>query len=278
MFPVLSDAAVSSLQAALRQLQVLQPTEPFTAGVYDAATRQAVLRFQWFVAHVPGALGSDGRHVSRKPARLPLDGVAGERTRRLAASLADQGLAATGLLRRVDFSRLPHTRPNAGFAALLDGTPAIGLCERDFVPVLAGMDARAQRLGLFLFVNELFRVDGNTACAVAAPSSFSPHRIGRAVDLQLGTEPVVRPGQNPRAAGWIRSAPPGSPAIRFRQHVRRALQCRWGGDFDPMDLPHFDRQVLPSGGTVWQMHYFFDQLQYRQALRNPAAIPETAFA
>lgn len=267
-------SAVQDLQAELRRLQVLQPGEDAACGLFDAATERALRRFQWFAGHVPAALGPDGACVARAPQRLRVDGVCGAATRRLLDEFARRGWAATGLLVRVRFERLPHTRANAGFRALLDGTPGVGLCERGFAPVLAGLDAAARELGLYVFVNELFRIDGADAGAIGPPPSFSSHRIGRAVDLQLGTEPGIVSGRNPEDAARMRSAAPGSSFARFRRHAQTALRCRWGGDFDPVDLPHFDHQLLPSGGPTWLMHHYFDQLQVRQALINPAAIPD----
>lgn len=266
--------AVLELQAELKRLQVLQPGEEAVEGVFDTATERALRRFQWFAGHVPAALGADGACVARAPQRLRIDGVCGTATRRLLDEFACRGWAATGLLVRLRFERLPHTRANAGFRALLDGRPGVGLCERDFAAVMAGLDAEAQRLGLYVFVNEMFRVDGGPAGIIGPPPTFSSHRIGRAVDLQLGTEPELVPGRNPEDAARLRHAEPPSPYARFRRHATVVLKCRWGGDFDPVDLPHFDRQLLPSGGTTWLMHHFFDQLQARQALLNPAAIPD----
>ncbi len=267
-------SAVQDLQAELRRLQLLQPGETVADGVFDAATERALRRFQWFAGHVPAALGPDGGPVARSPQRLRVDGACGTRTRRLLDEFAHRGWVATGLLVRIDFARLPHTRANAGFRALLGGASDVGLCERGFAPVLAGMDATARRLGVYVFVNELFRVDGASSGAIGAPPSFSSHRIGRAVDLQLGVEPALVAGRNPEDAARFHGAAPGTPFARFRRQAQTALKCRWGGDFDPVDLPHFDRQLLPSGGPTWLMHHFFDQLHYRQALINPAAIPE----
>lgn len=269
-------AEVRELQAELRRVQVLQPGEAVNDGVFDDATERAVRRLQWFACHVPGALDANGCFVPRPLTRLSVDGVVDRRTHRLIHMLRDARWTATGLLVRLDFERLPHTRRGVGFATLLAANPA-GLCERAFVSVLARMDEAAQRFGVFVFVNELFRVEGSPGSrSIVPPSSFSSHKIGRAVDLQLGMHATPVPGHNPQDALQIRNAQPGTPFARFRQHAKNTLKCRYGGDFDPVDLPHFDRQVLPSGAQTWQMHYFFDQLQYRQALNNPAAIPAAA--
>ena len=98
------------------------------------------------------------------------------------------------------------------------------------------------------------------------------------MDLQLGTDAAPAAGRNPQLSMQIKNAVAGSPFARFRQHAKSVLRCRYGGDFDPVDAPHFDRQVLPSGGQAWKMHYYFDQLQYRQAFANADAIPDAVIA
>jgi hypothetical protein len=265
--------AVAALQAELHRLQVLPPTETVTEGVFDSATGAALRRFQWFAGQVPGAVDATGAFVARPTVRLTVDGVVRRRTRELMATFREHGWAATGLLQSVDFAKLQRTRPGAGFTALLGGNPMLGLCERDFVAVLAALDATARRLDLFMFVHQLFRVEGAADDAVVAPSSFSPHKVGRAVDLQLGAGPVLEPGSAAHDPLRLHLAAPASPFARFRQHAKTRLKCRYGGDFDPVDAPHFDRQILPAGSPTWEMHYFFDQLHYRQLLRNPAAVP-----
>jgi hypothetical protein len=270
---------VARLQAALQQLQVLQPSESVTEGLFDAATEEAVKRFQWFAGRVQGALSADGAFVHRATTRMAVDGVVGARTRRELAHFAEKGWSATGLLVRVAFASLQHTCANTGFAALLDGNVAVGLCERDFAGVLAGIDDAAARLGIFVFVNRLFSVEGQELHGpVMPPASLSAHKIGRAVSLQLGGSPRPEPGHNPQPSNSILQAAAGAPFARFLQHLKGPLRCRYGGDFDPADTAHFDHQILPAGAVTWHMHYFFDQLQYRQALVNPAAIPEVSLA
>jgi hypothetical protein len=267
--------AVAALQEALQRLQVLQAHECTAAGVFDAGTELAVRRLQWFAGRVPAARDARGACVPRPLQRLAVNGMVGPGTRQLIQHFITQDWAATGLLVRLDFRQLRRTHPNAGFIALLDGDVRAGLCEREFAGVMVAMDAQAEQLGLHLFVNQLFRVEGDPASpGIGEPASFSPHRNGRAVDLQLGDSAALVTGSNPAPALQLMNAAPGTALARFRQHAQRALKCRYGGDFDPVDPPHFDRQILPAGSQRWKMHYYFNQLQYRQALRNPQAIPQ----
>ncbi|MGM9489744.1 peptidoglycan-binding domain-containing protein [Ideonella sp. YS5] len=268
---------VSGLQAKLRDMQLLQPNEPVTRGLFDAHTELAVRRFQWCAGHVPGALSASGAFVDRPLMPLQVDGVVGERTGRVMQAFSEHGWAPTGLLVRLRIDRLRHTWPNAGFTALLGGHAGIGLCEREFAEVMHAMDAAAQRLGLHIFVNQLFRVEcGDDSPAIVRPTSFSSHKIGRGVDLQLGDSATLLAGTNPMDARYMQQAADGTPFAEFRAHAKAALACRYGGDFESIDSPHFDRQILPAGSPTWHMHYYFDQLHYRQALLNADAVPDAA--
>lgn len=268
---------VAALQALLQEMQVLQPEEPVTPGLFDGNTELAVRRFQWWAGHVPGALSASGAFVDRPLMPLQVDGVVGQQTSRAMGVFSENRWATTGLLVRLRMDRMNHTWPNAGFRALLGGHPGIGLCEREFAGVMHAMDTEAQRLGLHIFVNQLFRVEcEEDSPAMVPPTSFSSHKIGRGVDLQLGESASLDVGTNPPEARHILLAAEGTPLAEFREYAKAALACRYGGDFDSIDAPHFDRQILPSGSPAWHMHYYFDQLQYRQALRNADAIPDAA--
>lgn len=261
---------VTDLQAELRRLQVLQPGEPAAPGHFDAATERAVRRLQWFAGNVPGAIGPTGAYVARPLTALGVDGVVGPQARQFLLKCRQQGWVATGRLVKFNFDELACVWPGGGFQALLPGEPQSALCAREFAAVISGMNAAAQQFGVHVYVNQVFRVEGSAVSgAVVTPAGYSAHKIGRAIDLQLGTQP----GGNPQLSMAIKTAAPGTPFGKFRDHAKNVLQCRYGGDWNPTDPPHFDRQILPGGSATWKFNHFFNQLQYRQALIKPQAIP-----
>jgi hypothetical protein len=262
---------VADLQAELRRLRLLEPGAVMTPGVFDSATDLAVRRLQWFAANVPGSLSAAGAFVARGLAPLDVDGVVGPDAKKFLLALKTEGSLPTGLLVRIDFDAFSHLRPNANFVALLPGGTRFGVCEREFAAVIAAMNDAAQAFGVFAFVNQLFRLeDAVVSGAVVEPAKASAHKIGRAVDLQLGNS---RDG-SPLLSNAIKDAAPGTPFAKFREHAKAVLKCRYGGDFQTVDAPHFDRQIdAPGGSATWRLHHFFDQLQMAQAKANPAAIP-----
>jgi hypothetical protein len=267
--------SVSALQAELVRVGVLQGTELFTKGLFDSKTDTAVRRFQWFASHVPGCLARSGAFIPRRVTRLAVDGVVGPHVKAFLNVFRTQVWTVTGMLVTVDMGKLSRINPNSGFSALVGDNRNLGLCERGFVDVLTGMNRAAEDNNIYVFVNQMFRVEGNSVSgAVVPPATSSAHKIGRAIDLQLGTGSTIVAGSNPQLSTKIKTAIAGTAFYKFREHAKKALACRYGGDFSATDPPHFDRQIHPGGSEVWKFHYYFDQLQYQQAQDNHAAIPD----
>lgn len=264
---------VAALQAELRRIGVLPSNDPAAAGLFDPATERAVRRLQWFAGQVPAVAAAAGNWLPRVVTHLAIDGVVGPQVKQFLQTMQANGWKATGLLVKFNFDNLSNVSANSGFTALLGAN--MGICERSFAETLAGMNAAAHTHDLHVFVNQLFRVEGSAVSgAVVPPAGFSAHKIGRAVDLQLGTSAVPQPGTNPKPSIAIKNAAAGTPFAKFREHAKTVLHCRYGGDFEPIDPPHFDRQIQPGGSATWRLHHYFDQLQFQRALTNPAAIPE----
>jgi hypothetical protein len=264
--------SVSGLQEELRRIGALQPNEDVRRGTFDAMTKVAVRRVQWFAKSVPGCVSQSGAFLPRKPQHLALDGVAGPHFLAFLKLFRENRWQMTGNLVQISFAGLSRMKPNRNYKAVLGSDHHIGVCDREFSHVLRSMNSAAADFGVHVFVNQLFRVEGHAVSgAVVPPASFSAHKIGRAVDLQLGTKGSIG-ADNPQLSTAIKSAVAGTPFYKFREYAKTNLLCRYGGDFHPSDPPHFDRQILPGGSESWKFHFFVNQLHYRQALINAAAI------
>lgn len=266
---------VTGLQAELRRLQLLHAGEAMQDGELDATTTAALRRFQWFASRVPGALTADGRYIARPLHALRVNGVAGPSTRQLIELFRLERWAATGLLVKVDFRHFSHVRPNAGFAGILGGNHLLGVCERECAQLLGAIDSMGGELGVHAFVNELFHAETGSGAGGPPASNPSADLFGRALRLQLGPLGLLEPGVNPEPAWRLLKASSDSPMGMLRDRLKTVLHCRYGGDLDPADPSSFECP-LPPTLEARAMHRFFDQLQYRQALSNPAAIPDAA--
>jgi hypothetical protein len=268
--------SIAALQEGLYAVGLFGPGSSYTRGTFDAATQAAVRRFQWYAGNIAGCLDRTGVHMARQTKALATDGIAGAEMLALLGQFVRFGWSVTGNLVRVDFGKLNRIHANSGFKALIDGEKSVGLCDRSFADVIIGMDRLAIRHGLHVFINQLFRVEGAAVSgAVVTPAGFSAHKLGRAVDLQLGTEERIKVG-NPKLSAAMMNAAITEPFGKFREAVKADLACRYGGAFTPKDPPHFDRQLFPAGGGQWKNIFYFNQLHYQQSLIRPDAIPAYA--
>lgn len=275
---------IAELQDALVAVGAIAVNERCQRGTFDKATAAGVRRFQWYYGNVAGYLDVGGTYRIRIPRVLTVDGVAGPKTLDALREFAQYGHRVAGQLVRVKFTELSRVYPNVGFTGLIFKDKNIGICDRDFYLDLFAMNKKADELGLYVFVNQLFRVEGSLVSgAVYPPASNSAHKIGRAIDIQLGTSHTKA---LPAAA--IKAAKASEPFGKFRQAMK-AHGLRYGGDFtkidkktkkgipDP-DVPHFDRQLTPAGGGVWKTLFYLSQFQFGHARINGDAIPEFRLA
>ncbi len=264
---------VRALQDQLRRVGVVGPGDAMLAGRFDAATEQAVRRLQWFAGNVPGWLSAGGTYLTRSPTPMAIDGAVGPRTWALLDTMTRDRLTVTGRLAAVNFAMLTNTYPGIGFVTLVPALGQVGLADSEFAATIARMNDKAERLGIYIFVNQLFRLEGATVSgAVVAPAGFSAHKLGRAVDLQLGTHWRTGLG-NPAPSAAMARALINTPFGAFREHAKSVLGCRYGGDFQQIDRPHFDRQILPGGSEAWRHHFYFNQLHFHQIAANVQALP-----
>ena len=262
------DNDVAQLKAALVAVGVLEAKKVHARGVFDIDARAAVVRLQWYLATVPGYLDTRAAFVDRAvDTGVAQNGVATELVRATLRTWVAFGFSCAGNLVRGKFADYANIEANSGFTFLLG--PDEFVVDRGFTSAIAGAQALADAEKLTVHVNQMFRTEGTAVSgAVVQPASFSAHKIGRAVDLQLSEA-----GKPTQLSAAIRSAPAKSAFGRFRDGMKRDYACRYGGDFATVDPPHFDRQIMPPTNLEWRTLFFFNQRQIREARRNVEAVP-----
>jgi hypothetical protein len=262
--------SIRAVQEALRAVAAIPVNEVFRVGEFDKITAKGARRFQWYLSNVPGFYNVQTGYGARElEPDMTIDGNAGPRTIAALASFVSLRRQVTGFLVKFNFSNYPRISANSGFRALIAGQADVGLCDRSFAGAVAGMNTEATTQGIYVYVNQMFRVEGAVvAGAVVPPAGSSAHKIGRAIDLQLGEQ-----NGRPQLSAAIRTAKADTPFGRFRDNVKLA-GSRYGGDFQQVDAPHFDRQLFPAGGKEWKSIFYVNQLQYQQALENVLAVPD----
>jgi Putative peptidoglycan binding domain len=226
-------------------------------GEFGPGTLVALKRFQWHLHKVRRRLNASGQAVVHEGIFPPPSGVFDATTRRALAEFVTGQFTCAGPLVRVAFNRFVRFRANTGFEQLVSGASCM-VVDRDFVGTLAAMNAKAAQEGLYVYVNQTFRLQNAAVTgAVVKPANYSAHRLGRAIDLQLGSAAAAQPSTS------MVSAPHNTPIGRFRDHMV-ALGCRYGGAFKDTDAPHYDRQIFPFGGEEWNFRFYFAQRQLTQ--------------
>lgn len=264
----LTDSDVADFKTALVACGLLEAAQIGIAGRFDQASRDAVLRLQWYVENVPGFIGPGGNFILWTASVCTIrDGIANAFVRSTIAEWRRLGYSAAGNLLRGRFDRYPDIVAGSGFDELLGA--GIFLLDRGFLSALATAQALASANGLKIRANQIFRVEGAVVSgAVVTPAGFSAHKRGRAIDLNAGVgQAAAQPSSAMRAASAV------TPLGRFPDGMKRDGGCRYGGDFATADPPHFDRQLMPAGGFEWKCLFYFNQRQYRLGWINAEAIP-----
>lgn len=266
--PSATDSDVADLKDALVAVGVLDPKKVAPRGQFGVDTRDAVILLQWYLDSVPGYLNAQGAFVERTINSCgPRDGVANATIRATLRTWVQWGFSCAGNLLKGSFSNYADIVAGSGFSELLGAGEFI--VDRGFISAVDGAQALASANGLKVHANQFFRVEGATVSgAVVAPASFSAHKIGRAVDLNLS----VGSGATQMSSA-IKSAKAGTPFALFRDGMKSSHSCRYGGEFATSDPPHFDRQIIPAGNFEWKSLFYFNQRQFQKAKINADAIP-----
>ncbi|HSY21022.1 MAG TPA: peptidoglycan-binding domain-containing protein [Polyangiaceae bacterium] len=257
-----SASYVADLQQALIDVGVLSALAPY--GDFGPATENAVRRFAWYLKTVPVRIlaGQAVPFTASVPPGHP--GVASPSFCQVLADFVNVGASCAGNLVQVPFSAFARLHPSPVFGQLIAGASVV-VVDREFAAMLGLMNAKAAQENLYVQVNQVFRVEGaSVSGAVVPPATRSAHKLGRAIDLQLGTSST-----SASLSTEMKNAPANAPFGRFRDYMV-AVGCRYGGCFAATDPPHYDRQIFPVTGEEWTNRFFFAQRQYSGKPGSPA--------
>ncbi len=259
---------VADLNAALVAVGVAEAKDLVPRGEFGVGTRESITRLQWYMENIPGYINADGAFVAQPNTVCTVrDGMLRGMVRSTLRTWTRWNFSCGGNLLRGSFDDYDDIVAGPGFQAILG--PGEFVVDRGFVSAFDAAQRLAAANGVTVHVNQVFRIEGAAVSgAVVQPASFSAHKIGRAFDVNLS---VGSGGTQPSAA--IKSAKADSPMGRFRDGMKSAGGCRYGGEFATSDPPHFDRQLMPAGKFDWKCLFYFNQRQVRLAQKLPAAIP-----
>jgi hypothetical protein len=140
------------------------------------------------------------------------------------------------------------------------GTRFIGSpvwADESFFPSLDAIEAAAASSNVSVYITNSFRQAGHTLeGAIVPPARMSNHLAGHAIDMNV--QYTDESGRTVLATSAVLGqADLPAPVASFISAVK-AAGLRWGGDFQPIDVVHFD-DGFNGDSTAWQST--FDALQ-----------------
>jgi hypothetical protein len=237
-------------------------------GDFGKKTQEAVKRFQWYLLRMIYRLrvtgGADPVHGTVEPYNPPIgvkiDGFVREPTLAALIEWRDGGFETTSPLVAYGVNKLSNIELSPTFTVLDYPSPGTDemLVHQDLAAWVEALNGKAKDKKVKLRVNQAFRVQGlPVSGAVVPPASSSQHLIGHALDVNIVDGNTVN-----TSAMFIAST--ATQAAKDLVKAAKDLGLRWGGDFTPIDPPHFDKRVMHTSDNYLNSFYFAQRSYNRQ--------------
>jgi hypothetical protein len=253
---------VTELQAALIAVGTLLVRPP--DGQFGQHTRQALLRFQWYLRNqgfrLKTTTGADPAVGLVTPYSGPVSGAAGLCDKTMAGELLawqSGNFVTTSPLVRLSLSGVSNVNTSDTFKVLDYPQAQDGevLVNADFADsIKSTLNDEAKNARVTLNINQTFRVHGaSVGGAVVTPAKKSQHLVGHAVDLNIVD------GDTVNTAAMFNAGGETAAADKFVR-AAKGKGLRWGGDFTDTDPVHFDDNL--DSAEDYEMTLFFAQQCY----------------
>ncbi len=245
------DYTVKDLQKDLKAVGTFTDIEN---GIFGPKTENALKIFQWVCANFDKCVKNKTAVVRVKKASILANGVLNKATNGELKIWVKNSQAVTGDLIRVPFSDLTNIEAGASFKKL----SSIKVLKDEIViskeakKLLKDLNESAKNKSVTIKINQAFREHGiKVTGAVVPPASKSQHLIGHALDCNIVD-----------GASWNNSSDfKNKKQTQNAKDIVKNLKkvgYRWGGDFIPVDTPHFDSKV-DSAIFAYDAKFFLNQ-------------------
>jgi len=239
---------VTRLQTDLKSVGVF----PYKAdGVFGPNTQKSLKIFQWACANIPASIKNKARISRLKTPSVFVNGKLDKVTMDELALWVTNKQVTTGDLIRVAFSSLSAVEAGSGFKKIGTSNTMKGdlIISKAALSLIKKINKEAIEKKITIKINQAFRVSGvKVTGAVVTPASKSQHLIGHAIDCNIVD------GANWNNSTNFKNKTETENAKKIIKSLK-ASGYRWGGDFKPVDTPHFDKQLLSS-------HFAYDAKFY----------------
>lgn len=223
-------------------------------GIFGPKTESALKLFQWVSSNMTHCL-KDKKHCARiKTSNILLSGTLDKNTYKELINWIETKKEATGDLIRIGFSDLSNIEASPNFrktssAKILDGELVV---SKSALKLITDINSKAKNKNVIIKINQVFRENKiKVSGAVVTPAKKSQHLIGNALDCNI----VDGENWNNSTAFKNKNATDNAKALITEL---KEAGYRWGGDFTPIDTPHFDLKIEPNTFN-YQAKYFLNQ-------------------
>jgi uncharacterized protein YcbK (DUF882 family) len=242
---------VKELQSDLKSVGTYTMTEN---GVFGPKTERALKLFQWVSINMTHCLKSKKYSSRIKSSNILTSGNLDQSTYTELANWIEADKEVTGDLIRIDFSDLSNCEASPNFkktssSKILKNEMVI---SKSALELVTNINSKAKNKKITIKINQAFRENKiKVSGAVVTPAKKSQHLIGHALDCNIVD------GNNWNNSTAFKNKTETDKAKELIT-ILKGLNYRWGGDFIPVDTPHFDKKIDPNT-FAYEAKFFLNQ-------------------
>lgn len=242
---------VKDLQEDLKSVGVFIST---ANGVFGPKTEKALKLFQWVCAKMTHCLKDKKHHSRVKTTKILIDGSLNLDTYNELTQWIKDKKEVTGDLIRISFSDLSNIEASPNFkkisSAKVFKTELV--ISKSAKKLISDINNKAKNQSVTIKVNQAFRENSvKLTGAVVTPAKKSQHLVGHAIDCNIVD------GDNWNNSTSFKNKKETEGAKKLITALKKQ-DYRWGGDFTPIDSPHFDLK-LDNTTFSYEAKFFLNQ-------------------
>jgi len=225
-----------------------------TNGIFGPQTEKSLKLFQWVCANMTHCLKNKNHHIRTKTANILIDGSLNLNTYNELLKWIKENNEVTGDLIRINFSDLSNIEASPNYKKVSSSKVSKEelVISKSAKKLITDINTKAKNLSITIKVNQAFRANKiKLSGTVVTPAKKSQHLIGHAIDCNI----VDGGNWNNSSSFKNKTETEGAKSIIT---ALKDKNYRWGGDFTPTDIPHFDLK-LDHTKFSYEAKFFLNQ-------------------
>lgn len=237
-------------------------------GDFGNKTLKALKIFQWSCANITAYANKNNGQVMRAlKSSIFATGELNKASYDELRSWVKNHQLVTGDLIKVKFSDFSNMEAGSGFKKITSISVQTGemVISNVALQLLKDINSQAKAKSVTIIVNQTFRVHGvKVTGAVVIPATKSQHLIGHALDCNIVD------GNNWNNSLAFKNNKATDNAKKLIEEIKK-LGYRWGGNFDTVDTPHFDKNIR-STDFSYDAKFFLNQRMVSEGQTIPRGL------